>query len=242
MLICIDPGHGGYDPGALGKNGTRESEVALKVALVLKVEFEALGLGVVLTRDTDKYVSLTERAMIANKAKADYFISIHLNSAVNPTAKGSEAWIYPGAMPDRVLANALLANVCSSIHTVPRGVKEEEFTVLKATNMPAVLLELLFISNPAEEEMASSLGWVNTVVEALVDGFIDFLGIARPNDVPASAPTPAAAPVPVEHWGVSYIKRLKEVGLIKDIKVPEDKVSWAELAVVVCRVLDKIKG
>lgn len=212
MLICIDPGHGGYDPGALGKNGTKECDVALDVARELKKELESARLSVILTRERDEYISLTTRADIANKAGAQYFISIHLNSATNPTPKGSEAWIYPGAEPDKALAATLLNDVCQKLYTASRGVKEEEFTVLKATTMPAVLMELLFISNPAEEEIANSATFAKTAATAIAKGLCSFLGISYGDTEHPSE----------EHWAKKYLDKLVEKGIISSPEVWED--------------------
>ena len=83
----LDPGHGGDDPGALGRRGTREKVVAMDVALRLKKKLEKQGFEVILARDTDKYVSLADRSKCGNDRKADLFISIHANWSTNRAAK-----------------------------------------------------------------------------------------------------------------------------------------------------------
>src|SRR5690606_39970832 len=96
VKIFIDPGHGGSDPGATA-NGLKEKDLTLKIALKMKdllMQYE--GVQVKLRRETDKYLSLSERANMANKWEADYFISIHVNAATNAAATGFESYIYNG--------------------------------------------------------------------------------------------------------------------------------------------------
>jgi len=104
--LVLDPGHGGEDPGALGRNGTREKVVAMDVALRLKKKLEKQGFEVILARDTDKFVSLAERSKCGNNRKADLFISIHANSSANRAACGLETYFLSEAKTDweRVVA------------------------------------------------------------------------------------------------------------------------------------------
>src|SRR5215510_15099352 len=89
MKICLDPGHGGSDPGAVGPSGLSEASVVLAISQYVATELENLGLEVRLTRDTDVFIALGHRCAIANDWHADYFVSIHLNSD-GPNAKGIE--------------------------------------------------------------------------------------------------------------------------------------------------------
>jgi N-acetylmuramoyl-L-alanine amidase len=98
--IVLDPGHGGIDPGALGRRGTREKNLNLDIARRLKKKLEALGLQVVMTRDSDCAVALAERARLANASKADLFISVHTNWAPNRAACGFETYFLSEAKTD----------------------------------------------------------------------------------------------------------------------------------------------
>lgn len=98
--LVMDPGHGGEDPGALGRSGTREKVVAMDVVLRLKKKLEKQGFEVILARDTDKFVSLAERSKCGNDRKADLFISIHANSSTNRAACGLETYFLSEAKTD----------------------------------------------------------------------------------------------------------------------------------------------
>ncbi|MCE5301366.1 MAG: N-acetylmuramoyl-L-alanine amidase [Spirochaetia bacterium] len=93
-LIVIDPGHGGRDPGAIGATGLQEKDVVLTVAQRVKAYLEGQPVDVVLTRDTDNFVTLKNRAVLANSRKADLFVSIHCNSSRNTRASGTRTYIY----------------------------------------------------------------------------------------------------------------------------------------------------
>ena len=175
MLIAIDPGHGGSDPGAVGPAGTKEKEHTLAISLYLRNLLAQAGHGVVLTRDTDCDVAapdatageeLQARVDIANQAGADMFISVHINAAVNPAAQGGETWYY---QTGRELARCLQAQI-SRLGLRDRGIKQANFYVLRQTDMPAVLVELGFITNPAEEALISSDPFRLQAAAAIADG------------------------------------------------------------------------
>ncbi len=105
-LIVIDAGHGGKDPGAIGPSRLKEKVVTLEVSLQLKQFLKKRGFRVILTRKTDKYISLKKRAEIANQAKADLFISVHANASRNRKASGSQVFIYNREASSRHAAEA----------------------------------------------------------------------------------------------------------------------------------------
>jgi N-acetylmuramoyl-L-alanine amidase len=94
MKWYLDFGHGGKDPGAIGPTNLKESDVALKIGMIIKENLENALEKVITTREDDKYYSLDYRTKKANNENCDYFISIHLNSATNSSAKGCEVWLY----------------------------------------------------------------------------------------------------------------------------------------------------
>ena len=94
MKWYLDFGHGGKDSGAIGPTNLKESDIALKIGMIIKENLENAFEKVITTRDNDKYYSLDYRTKKANNENSDYFISIHLNSATNTSAKGCEVWIY----------------------------------------------------------------------------------------------------------------------------------------------------
>ena len=151
MKICIDAGHGGRDPGAIGRTPFlyKERDFTLAVALKLEDELEARGHEAILVRRTDRTVGLAARAAFANRYEADLFISIHANAAASEVAEGIEVYHFPGSESGSAYASEILQNLLKAFpdHT-NRGVKEANFAVLRLTRMPAVLVECEFITHP----------------------------------------------------------------------------------------------
>lgn len=181
-LIMIDAGHGGQDPGAVGPRGTKEKDITLKLAKLVGDFLTQAGIKVEYTRFTDVYISLTERAIMANKARADYFVSIHINSAESITASGTETFaLAPGGEGEK-LAKAINDSLVNHINLPNRGVKFAKFDVLKLTNMSAALTEVCFISNHADEERLKDEGFLNKAALGIAKGIVSFLGINWQDD------------------------------------------------------------
>lgn len=151
-VIVIDAGHGGHDPGATG-NGYREKDLVLKMALWLQknINSRTEGVKVVLTRSTDTFVQLAERSRISDRASADYFLSIHFNSAGVNTAQGIETFAYTKSSMGRLNASVINgAIVNKGLALRNRGVKSANFSVLRRTKATANLLETCFINNRSD--------------------------------------------------------------------------------------------
>lgn len=216
--IVIDPGHGGRDTGAIGPNGLREKDVVLDIGLKLRnLIQERLGVRVVMTRTEDVFVPLEERTAIANRAKADFFISIHVNAAPRSRALGFETYFLSREPSDSAarasairenlsvnlgglkpkeedalrailwdmantlylkesseLAQILLEELDKILRVANRGVKSAPFFVLMGAAMPAVLLEVAFISNEREEKKLQEQQYKDRVAEALYAGVARF--------------------------------------------------------------------
>ncbi len=213
--IVIDPGHGGAEDGARGRDGTLEKNVTLSVARRLKAALEArLGVRAILTRDGDQTVGLDERAAVANNNKADLFLSLHANASVRAGAAGAEVFylsldeygdqarrvaqsesealpVFGGGTRDIEVilwemaqaryieqSAALAASVESALRgrvpMSPRALQQAPFRVLVGANMPAVLIEMGFITNPDQEKLLGSDAFQNDIVQALVDSIIRF--------------------------------------------------------------------
>lgn len=176
-IICLDPGHGGKDPGATG-GGVRESAVVLNVAKKIRSYLEAKGCTVMLTRETDVFVELSDRARRANVANADLLVSVHCNSVKdNARATGMEVYHYTRASEAskraaRVIYDKLLP-VCG---LRGRGIKSKDLAVLRETSMPAVLVELGFISNPIDRAKLTNLAWQDDAAKAIADGIVEAIG------------------------------------------------------------------
>ncbi len=186
MKIFIDPGHGGPDPGAVG-NGVTEEFVNLNVSLELARLLRNAGYDVRLYRTTsddnvlaDKNADLRNRAQTANNWGADYFISIHTNSSTNPAASGVEGYVYRLGGTSERLAQSIVDSVSSELGSRNRGVMQANFAVLRRTNMPAVLVELGYLTNATEALNLNSPAWQRAVAAAIFDGIVDAVGLPRP--------------------------------------------------------------
>ena len=147
--IFIDPGHGGSDPGASG-HGLLEKDVVLSIAKKVGDQLVKKGYNVRYSRTTDKYVELTERARLANEWGASLFVSIHAN-AFNGSARGTECYTHPTEVSQtKKLSTYVASSISNSLGIPNRGHKEEDFSVLRNTKMPAILVETAFIDNASD--------------------------------------------------------------------------------------------
>lgn len=169
-IIVVDAGHGGYDGGAVYE-GICEKDINLSVAKLLKLELEERGYRVIMTRETDKFVKLNNRAYIANRANADLFISLHANAAANASYfAGVYTYRCPGSNRGLKLAKAVQAQVCSETGAIDRGVLSERFMVLTATKMPAILVEMGFMSNHNELQNLINPTYQTKIAEGIAQG------------------------------------------------------------------------
>ncbi|MFZ5627007.1 MAG: N-acetylmuramoyl-L-alanine amidase [Bacillota bacterium] len=177
-IICLDAGHGGPDPGAVGPSGLKEKDVTLDVVLKLKQLLQNDGAQVILTRDSDRIgepdsrvAELSRRVKLANSQGAHIFVSVHCNSATNREARGTEIYFHHATA--RSLAQALETPLQKP--GLPwRGIKQGNFLVIRKAQMPAVLVELAFISNPIEERLLADNAWRQRWAQALRDGIINY--------------------------------------------------------------------
>ncbi|MGM0378642.1 MAG: N-acetylmuramoyl-L-alanine amidase [Bacillota bacterium] len=173
-LIVIDPGHGGYDPGAIGSKA-KEKDIVLKAGLKLKDILEAKGFKVYMTREIDEYIDLYKRANVANKLNADLFVSLHANSFRNQSANGIEVLYSKDDLRDNYSFARLVQDyLISFLDRFDRGVKNRpRLVVLKNTEMPAILTEIGFLSNPKEQDLLLSDVYINKSMEAIYRGIVD---------------------------------------------------------------------
>ena len=179
-LICIDPGHGGGAPGAIGVSGTSEKTVNLAIGLLLAADLRKAGLNVIMTREDDRSVGLQERADIANAASASLFVSVH-NNAATSDATGTETF-YAGT-PDnystegRLLAEAIQRNLLEALDSVDRGARTHwiRLVVLHDTDMPAALAEVGFMTNAEEEAKLLTPSYQQAAAQAIADGVLEYL-------------------------------------------------------------------
>ena len=187
--IVLDAGHGGTDPGAV--NGARtEAADNLRMALAVGPILQACGHRVIYTRTTNATVSLAERSRISNNANADIFVSIHRNGSVNPLATGYDTFIRPAASAREVeWATRVHNRIIATNVFRDRGIQRGNFFVLNATNAPAMLLELGFITTNSENVLFDQNFGI--LANAIAQGIMDNVGRGS-----CGAPPPAPPPVP----------------------------------------------
>lgn len=168
--VILDPGHGGKDRGAKW-GGVSEAYLNLKVAKKVEALLKAKKIPVRLTRRSDTYLSLTQRAAIANRYKDAIFVSIHFNAHTNTSIKGVETF-YASAKGKKI-ASSIQKGLSRNTKTRNRGIKlGGNYAVLNKTRCPAVLVECGFISNPYERRRCSQSWYQALAARGIVEGII----------------------------------------------------------------------
>ena len=171
--IVVDPGHGGSDPGATGPSGMREKTVNLIIAEKLISLLREAGATVVVTRSGDQTVNNQRRVDLINDSNADIMVSIHANAFSNPASNGTETFYCArngNSLASRALAIQIQREMVAALGLRNRGVKESNFFVLTNSGIPSALIEIAFISNPAEERILLDPGAQERAAVALYSG------------------------------------------------------------------------
>lgn len=171
--IVLDPGHGGYDSGTIGYNGTLEKSVTLETANLLYNKLKAAGANVMMTRSTDTYVSLQSRVVTSDTNKADAFVSMHYDSTLDPSVKGFTCYYY-NTEKDKALADAVHGEMASQSPSSDRGIRFGNFHVLRENHEPSILLELGYLSNSTEEMILSSDQYQERAAQSVFEGLNDY--------------------------------------------------------------------
>lgn len=220
ITVAIDPGHGGEDPGAIGKGGTYEKNVVLAISKKLKAEIDKMpGMRAMLTRNGDFFVPLNTRVQKARSVNADLFVSVHADAFIRPTAGGSSVYVLSerGATSTAAkwiankenasdliggvnikgtdsqlakvlldlsttaqindslkLGDAVLGNLGKVNRLHKPRVEQAGFAVLKAPDIPSILIETAFISNPAEEKQLTNSAHQQKLAEAIAKGIANY--------------------------------------------------------------------
>jgi N-acetylmuramoyl-L-alanine amidase CwlD len=172
-IIVVNPGHGGSDPGAKSLSGRFEKEFTLDTALRLNRLLSDRGATVLMTRDTDSDASLKETVKFANHNRADIFISVHYNAFEKNNLSGTETYYYNENSKD--LAGVIHGKMIEKLGRADRGLRRVEFYVVKNTEMPSVLTEAAYLTNPDEEQLILSEGFRQQVAEAIFEGVREYL-------------------------------------------------------------------
>jgi N-acetylmuramoyl-L-alanine amidase len=173
--IVIDPGHGGQDPGARSSQGFYEATVNLDVALEIADVLREKGHRVIMTRDSDVFLELEDRAAISNRARADVFVSIHADSAARKSANGFSVYTARSASD---AANELAQSIDDRMTRTSissNGVKKADYRVLVQTRCPAVLIELGYLSNYWEAKQLKNSAMQKKLAQAIADGITNYL-------------------------------------------------------------------
>lgn len=222
VVAVLDPGHGGFDSGAIGPNGTRESDIALAVAFQAE-RYLSSAVKVHLTRRDNKSlandasIDLKERASIAQKARANCFVSIHCNKEKDNNNSGVVTYHNAGNEKGRYLAASIHNKLVPAVGLFSRGLREKDFDVLNYSSCPSALVELAYISNYQEEALLKTADFQDRAAWAIASGIASYLGVYL-NQIPDFPETP-------------FEKLAKRVSL--DNKCSEnDPVTWDEFAAV----------
>lgn len=195
--VYLDPGHGGPDPGAVG-HGIEEEDITLAVALRVAGHLRRHGLEVRLSRTADVGKTLRARASEANAWGADAFVSIHCNAAASPTAEGFEVWhtVFTASSRGDELARAIVRWLDRLTPLANRGARSragaggrDYYYVIRATTMPAVIVECGFVTSPRDAAYLRSVQGRAAIAEAIARGVVQWAGLAwRGRDAPSGRP------------------------------------------------------
>lgn len=176
--IFIDPGHGGSDPGAVA-NGLKEKNLVLTISRQISdmLLSEYQGVEVQMSRDSDIYLSLSERAQAANAWGADYFVSVHINAG---GGTGFETFIHD-SRPSKSVAyqNVVHPAILAKMNVRDRGKKAANYAVLRLTKMPAILTENLFIDNLSDVKLLKDPVFLQQIAKGHVEGIVKAFGLKR---------------------------------------------------------------
>lgn len=180
-VVAIDPGHGGKDPGAIGATGLVEKDVVLDVGLRLRDALRRQGVRAVMTRESDVFVDLADRVPIALRAGATVFVSVHANATTRGVIRGVETYYLK---PDSVLLATLIQEELGRSVGIPdRGIRTANFKVLRDSPIPAVLVEVGYLTNLEDEALLRTPAFRQRVAEAIGRGVVRFI-----SQVPALQP------------------------------------------------------
>jgi len=177
IVVVLDAGHGGHDPGADGASGNYEKHFTQALTeKVYRILLREPGFKPYMTRTDDTFIELEDRAAIANSQQADAFLSIHGNTFTSdPSVSGTETYYYE---PDSAkLAQVLQQAIVKATGFSDRGIKKEDWKVLRHSEVPAVLLEVGFLTNVREEALLLGETGQSQVAQAIVDGLKSYFQI-----------------------------------------------------------------
>ena len=179
--IVIDPGHGGSDPGAVGINGLRETDIVLEVSKNVSEFLIKKGVKTVLTRTYERTLDLQPRVTKANNSKADAFISIHANATrgKRKEVNGLETYYYSGYKGYSLAKNIHKQILITSSQSPDRGVRRSRFYVIRKTTMPAVLVEIGFVTGIYDAALLRQKAYRDQMAFAITKGILNYLKLSK---------------------------------------------------------------
>jgi N-acetylmuramoyl-L-alanine amidase len=178
--IVVDPGHGGKDPGTISRSGLMEKTVTLPVATELARLLREDGFDVAMTRRSDVFIELDERAAIANRFGADLFISIHADACPDPFMRGFTVYTCQGAAADSRGIAVAVAEALRGSEGEGLGMRQANYRVLVMTQCPAILVELGYLSNGLDAEMLADRAVQMQLARSIADGIGEYFARQEP--------------------------------------------------------------
>ncbi|NEQ24209.1 MAG: N-acetylmuramoyl-L-alanine amidase, partial [Microcoleus sp. SIO2G3] len=173
LVVMVDPGHGGKDPGAIGIDGIQEKDIILPIAQRVAALLEQQGIEAILTRTDDYFVDLAPRVDMAQQDHADLFVSIHANSIEHrPDVNGLETYYFSSGQR---LAQTIHNNILHSVDIRDRGVRKARFYVLRKNPMPAVLVEVGFVIGERDEPRLATTDYQNQMAQSIANGILEYI-------------------------------------------------------------------
>tara|TARA_Y100001968_G_scaffold229732_1_gene212537 strand:- start:54 stop:1139 length:1086 start_codon:yes stop_codon:yes gene_type:complete len=179
--VVIDPGHGGSDPGAVGINGLRETDIVLEVSKNISELLTKKGVKAILTRSYERTLELQPRVAKANKSKADAFVSIHANATKGKRREvnGLETYYYSGYKGYSLAKNIHKQILIASSQSPDRGVRRSRFYVIRKTSMPAALVEIGFVTGMYDAALLRQKAYRNKISFAISKGILNYLKVSN---------------------------------------------------------------
>lgn len=174
-VVVIDPGHGGKDPGAIARSGLQEKIVNLSVGRSVASLLRRRGVQVKMTREDDRFIELDDRADIANRLRADLYVSIHSDSASNRSACGFTIYVARSASGNSLKLAKTVERRMGKCGALARTTRRADYRVLVRTACPAVLVELGFLSNQGESTKLADPNYRQRLASAIAEGIVDYL-------------------------------------------------------------------
>ncbi len=199
-VILVDPGHGGIDPGVVGRSGALEKDITLEVGRRLAASLGQAGAMVLMTRDTDTDLSdpgtigasakkredLKRRVALANDNEADLYVSIHVNSIPDPSRRGAQTFVQPGSVESKKASQFIQSELARLLKNTDRQPSEVDFFITRNTAMPAVIVEIGFMTNQAEGKLLTDPAYQGKVAWAIYAGVVKYFA---QGGVPALEPS-----------------------------------------------------